>query len=133
MEVLADALLDAGCLEENLGVVRDGNNGMNRRISNWAIMGLLRNTRSRGGVMFERFGNLDGVEADFYDSQMYSTAASARHLAADLLLYVRHLKHEIANPVYSYAGGRISRNAILCRDEEIIALRNRIAQLEEGK
>lgn len=47
MEVLADALLDAGCPEEHMYVVRDDRHNMNRRISNWAIMGLMRNTRTR--------------------------------------------------------------------------------------
>jgi hypothetical protein len=45
---------------------------------------------------------------------------------------VRRLRHELNDPNYSYSG-RIHRQAILCRNVEIDALRERVKQLEASR
>lgn len=46
-----------------------------------------------------------------------------------LIVEVRSLQHELADPNYQYVG-RIHRNAILTRDAEIDRLRTKIKELE---
>lgn len=52
-------------------------------------------------------------------------AAVARKALHDL----REMRHETLNPNYMYAGGRIHRAAILCREATIEKLRKQIKML----
>lgn len=61
---------------------------------------------------------------------------SVPHLAMQRLVReVLRLKHELANPQFMYAGGRVSRDAILCRNatidkqmDDLAEMRARLAQ-----
>jgi hypothetical protein len=46
-----------------------------------------------------------------------------------LLREVRRLRHELADPAFMYAGGRIRRDAILCRNAENDQLQEQIKKL----
>lgn len=50
---------------------------------------------------------------------------------AEAIVTIRHLQHQLNDPNYLYAGGRISRQAIVFRNEEIEALRNEMIRLKE--
>lgn len=47
-----------------------------------------------------------------------------------LIREVRRLRHELEDPSFMYAGGRIRRDAILCREAEIDQLREQIKKLK---
>jgi hypothetical protein len=47
-----------------------------------------------------------------------------------LLIEVRKLQHELADEQYRYAGTRIHRHALVCRDLKIDELREKVAALE---
>lgn len=53
------------------------------------------------------------------------------HRAAQrLLIELRRAWHDLADPQYMYAGGRVHRHAILCRNAEVDELRQRITAME---
>jgi hypothetical protein len=49
-----------------------------------------------------------------------------------LVFRVRELDHELANPNYLFAQGRISRQALVIRNQEIEKLRSQIRDLTKG-
>ncbi len=59
-----------------------------------------------------------------------SALASAIEL---LVREVRSLQHELIHPNYQYAGGRIPRGAILCREAEIDRLREELELLKAAR
>lgn len=55
------------------------------------------------------------------------------HIAAKLISEHRKLEYALKDPSYMYAGGRIHRHSIVCRNVEIDQLRERIKKLESDK
>jgi len=51
-------------------------------------------------------------------------------LVCHLVSKVRNLQHQLADPNYQYAGGRIHRQAIVCRNEQQVQLYNEIKELK---
>lgn len=45
-----------------------------------------------------------------------------------LLNEIRRLRHELNDPAYQYAGGRIHRHAVMCRDGQIDTYMNELSE-----
>lgn len=55
-----------------------------------------------------------------------------RQIIGKLVSEVRKLQHELDDPNYNYVG-RIHRQAIICRNEQIASLEKQIIELKKGK
>jgi hypothetical protein len=51
------------------------------------------------------------------------------HIASQLISEVRRLRHELADPRYIYAGGRVPRQSVIHRNEIIEKLEQEIKAL----
>lgn len=72
-------------------------------------------------------------ESDLHDIEKYAAGQADSLLSLvtmRLVREVRRLQHELNDPNYLYASGRISRSAIICREAEADKLRERIKALE---
>lgn len=71
-------------------------------------------------------------DSDLHEAERVALASDSLpgQLAARLLVEVRRLQHQLADPSFMYAGGRIHRHAIVCRQTEIDALRQDAARLK---
>lgn len=75
---------------------------------------------------------LDASDLDEAERIALAGDTVLHQLAGRLLIEVRRLQHELADPQFQYAGGRVHRHAVVCRNAEIDALREQVRQLRAG-
>lgn len=73
-------------------------------------------------------------ESDLHDIErlVHAEDTLIARMAQSLVVEVRRLRHELADPNYIYAHGRIARAAIVCRNNEIDSLREQLKSKNEN-
>lgn len=74
-------------------------------------------------------------DSDLHDIEtlVHAEDTIIARLAQALVVEVRRLKHELNDPNYMFAGGRIPRAALICRTTEIDKLRKELKAHEHPK
>lgn len=72
------------------------------------------------------------TDADLEAAEQVALAGDSRdqQLASRLLVELRRVRHELADPAFMYAGSRIHRHALICRDAENSQLRAELNSLK---
>lgn len=69
---------------------------------------------------------------DEWEQLGYSGGTPIHRALSDAVREIRRLKHELSDPNYMYASGRIGRQALLVREAELDRYRRRVAELEQA-
>lgn len=76
-----------------------------------------------------RAGPLENADLDQAEQDALAGDTLLNQTAARLLVEVRRLRHELADPMFMYAGGRISRHAVVGRNADIERLQRDATRL----